>query len=74
MLKRIDDLLDKQVDFAIETTLATKSYKSLIERAKVKNYQVTLLFFWLKSSELAVQRVASRVEKGGHHIPEDVIH
>jgi predicted ABC-type ATPase len=74
MLKRIDELLDKQVDFAIETTLATKSYKSLIERAKEKNYHITLLFFWLSSSQMAVQRVASRVEKGGHHIPTDVIH
>lgn len=74
MLKRINELLDKQVDFAIETTLATKSYKNLIERAKEKNYHVTLLFFWLKSPEMAAQRVASRVEKGGHHIPTDVIH
>lgn len=73
MLKRIDELLEKQVDFAIETTLATKSYKQLIERAKANNYRVTLLFFWLKSPEMAVQRVASRVEKGGHHIPQDVI-
>lgn len=74
MLKRIDELLGKQVDFAIETTLATKSYKNLIEKAQAKNYKVTLLFFWLSSSEMAVERVKSRVEKGGHHIPTDVIH
>lgn len=74
MLKRIDELLEKNVDFAIETTLATKSYKNLIERAQAKNYKVTLLFFWLSSSEMAVERVKSRVEKGGHHIPTDVIH
>jgi predicted ABC-type ATPase len=74
MLKRIDELLEKQVDFAIETTLATKSYKNLIEKAQAKNYKVTLLFFWLSSSDMAVERVKSRVEKGGHHIPTEVIH
>ena len=32
-----------------------------------------LLFFWLNSPGLAVQRVAERVAKGGHNIPTDVI-
>lgn len=32
-----------------------------------------LLFFWLSSPEMNIQRVAERVQKGGHHIPEDVI-
>ncbi len=73
MLKRIDELLLKNVDFAIETTLATKSYHQLIKRAQAQNYKVGLLFFWLNSPEMAVERVKSRVEKGGHHIPTDVI-
>lgn len=36
-------------------------------------YQVTLLFFWLSSTEMAKQRVADRVSKGGHNIPAEVI-
>lgn len=36
-------------------------------------YNVTLLYFWLSSPEFAIQRVAQRVEAGGHNIPEDVI-
>lgn len=35
MLKRIDTLLGQRKSFAIETTLATRSYKGLVERAKV---------------------------------------
>lgn len=35
---------------------------------------VTLLFIYLSSAEMAVERVAKRVSKGGHHIPEDVVH
>ena len=73
MLKRIEELLEKEETFSIETTLATKSYINLVRRAQVKGYSVKVLFFWLNSPELALQRVAERVAKGGHNIPEPVI-
>lgn len=73
MLKRIDELLQKEENFSIETTLATRSYFKLIETAHQKNYDVTLLYFWLKSPEQAMERVAERVAKGGHDIPREII-
>ncbi|SDH28104.1 zeta toxin family protein [Mucilaginibacter sp. P25] len=73
MLQRIEDLLNRGVDFAFETTLSTRSYVSLVKRAQQKGYEVTLLFFWLSSPEMAMERVAKRVSKGGHNIPADVI-
>lgn len=74
MLQRIDLLLSRGVTFAIETTLATKSYKDLVLRAQSLGYEVTLIFFWLPSPQQAEQRVALRVASGGHNIPRDVIH
>lgn len=73
MLSRIHELIEKGEDFAFETTLATKSYLGFIEKARQKGYFVSLLFFWLESPELAMERVKSRVMDGGHSIPEDVI-
>ena len=73
MLQRIEELLAREDSFSIETTLATRSYINLVRRAHAKGYRVTLLFFWLNSPELAIQRVAERVSKGGHDIPEDII-
>lgn len=73
MLSRIEELLERDESFSIETTLATKSYINLVRRAQAKGYNVKLLFFWLNSPGLAVQRVAERVAKGGHNIPMDVI-
>jgi len=73
MLTRINKLINEKVDFAFETTLATKSYQSLIKTAKNNDYQVWLLFFWLPNAEVAIARVASRVKNGGHFIPEEVI-
>lgn len=73
MLHRIEELLYKNVDFAFETTLATKSFAQTVKKAQEKNYTVTLLFFWLNSIELAKHRVALRVSEGGHNIPPEVI-
>jgi predicted ABC-type ATPase len=73
MLTRIKKLIESGENFAFETTLATKSYVNLVESAKQKGFQVTLLFFWLYSPELAISRVKNRVIEGGHNIPEDVI-
>ena len=73
MLMRINELLRAGVDFAFETTLATRSYLSLINDAQAAGYKVTLLFIWLDSPETAIQRVARRVAKGGHNIPQDVV-
>ncbi|HTJ14831.1 MAG TPA: hypothetical protein VL547_22490, partial [Dinghuibacter sp.] len=49
------------------------SYVQLIHTAQQKGYIVTLLFFWLSSPEFAKDRVAARVQKGGHNIPFDII-
>lgn len=73
MLQRISELLQKEESFSIETTLSTRSYYRLVEKAHRKNYDVTLLYFWLKSPDQAAERVAERVAKGGHDIPKDVI-
>ncbi len=73
MLQRIEDLLTRDESFSIETTLATRSYVNLIQRAQKRGYFVTLLFFSLSSPEQAVARVAKRVSLGGHNIPNDVI-
>jgi predicted ABC-type ATPase len=73
MLKRINELLDSNQNFAFETTLSTKSYKHKIIEAQNKNYKVTLLFFWLQTTELAIERVKTRVQEGGHNIDNEII-
>ena len=73
MIKRINELLDAEQTFAFETTLATKSYRGKIIKAKKQNYNVTLLFFWLENVDLAIERVRTRVLEGGHNIDSDVI-
>ncbi|MDY3317719.1 zeta toxin family protein [Riemerella anatipestifer] len=73
MLNRINELLSENENFAFETTLSTKSYKSKINEAKDKGYRIILLFFWLQNIDLAKERVKIRVFEGGHNIEPEVI-
>ena len=73
MLNRINELLLQEQSFAFETTLSKRSYKNKILEARKKGYNITLLYFWLESMNLAKERVKLRVQEGGHNIPEDVI-
>ena len=57
MLRLLQELMAQRVDFAFETTLATRCCAGLIDRAKAQGYSVTLIYYWLDSVELAVARV-----------------
>lgn len=73
MLKRIGELLSAGVSFSVETTLSTRSYINLIQQAQNQGYSVSLIYFWLNSPELAIERVKQRVANGGHDVPAPII-
>ena len=73
MVDRINLLVEGDKSFAVETTLSTKSYRLLIEKAHKKGFKVLLFFFRLPDAHRAIERVAQRVSEGGHNIPKDVI-
>lgn len=73
MLQRIDYLMNKGVDFGLETTLSTRSYVQTIQRARQAGYTISLYYIWIPSAEVSKTRVAQRVARGGHNIPPDVI-
>ena len=73
MLARLDELAAQRVDFAFETTLATRSFAPWLLGLTLSGYDVHLFFLWLSSADLAVARVADRVRAGGHHVPEAVV-
>lgn len=73
MLERFAQLSQERRTFGIETTLAGHGYASRLRECKAHGYLVHLFFLWLPKADLSVARVADRVRKGGHNIPEDVI-
>ena len=73
MLERLEDLAGEKLDFAFETTLASRSFAPRLQKLRTAGYRAHLLFLWLPSPEMAVARVASRVQQGGHNVPEEVV-
>jgi predicted ABC-type ATPase len=73
MLERLETLVNVEVDFAFESTLAARNFAQFLKECQIKGYVINLIYFWLQSPELAIARVKRRVESGGHGIPEDTI-
>jgi len=73
MLNRLHDLAQQQQTFAFESTLAARSYVHWIDRLRSNGYTFQLMFLWLRSADLAVERVRERVRTGGHDVAEEVI-
>lgn len=73
MLQLIDENIEKGVSFGFETTLAGQKWLELIKKLKTNEYMIYLFFLDIDNEELSVNRVAKRVELGGHDIPEKTI-
>ena len=73
MLGRLNELAHQRETFAFETTLASRSLAPWLRDLRTSGYAVHLLFLWLSSPDLAVQRVADRVRSGGHGVPHETI-
>ncbi len=70
LLDQIANFSKKKADFAFETTLAGKGHANILKQMKRDGYEIHLFFLWLPDVRLALARVADRVRKGGHNIPE----
>lgn len=73
LLDRVETLESNRSDFAFETTLATKILAERVKKWRASGYQVHLIYLYLPSDDLAVQRVEARVRDGGHNVPEPTI-
>ena len=73
MIEQIQHLAESRRDFGFETTLSGKSHANLLHKLKGKGYRIHLFFLWLPNADLAIERIADRVRKGGHNIPEEVV-
>lgn len=73
MLARIHELAKQRASYAFETTLASRSFVPWLRELRKSGYAVHLLFLWLSSADLAVERVAERVASGGHNVPVNTI-
>lgn len=73
MIQRIRDLAKSGESFAFETTCAGRSHLRVLQQCRALGYRLMLIFLWLESADVALQRVANRVAEDGHSIPPEII-
>lgn len=73
MLDRLYELAAAHESFSFETTMASRTFAPWLVGLREEGYEVNVVFMWLQSAELALQRVRARVAKGGHMVPDDVV-
>ncbi len=71
--QRLEDYLAKQKSVLVESTLSGLSLQKHLAMAKTQDFEITIIFVYLDSPELCIERVAARVAKGGHHVPDEDI-
>ena len=73
-LKEIRKNIERQKDFAFETTLAGKTYQKLFKRLHQGGWRIVLFFLWIPDADFSRQRVRERVSQGGHDIPDETLY
>jgi predicted ABC-type ATPase len=72
-LNRVDQLIEERQTFSFETTFSGRTHIDTIQKARNGGYYIRVNFIYLNSIELSLNRIAERVKRGGHNVPEDII-
>lgn len=73
MLERMRRLASGDRAFAVETTCSGLGHINFLGHCKQMGWRITLIFLWLPSPQIALERVAQRVASGGHSVPDETV-
>ena len=73
VFQELKDEIAQNRAVGVETVLSSEKYRSLVDEVVQKEGFVGLIYIALSSPKIAVQRVAERVQRGGHGIPNEKI-
>lgn len=70
-LGKITDCIHMGISFTQETTLSGRKTEATAKQVKELGYHVRLFYIGLDTAEESLSRIANRVKRGGHDIPQD---
>jgi predicted ABC-type ATPase len=73
-VRLLERAIEERLDYSFETTLGGNTITKLLARAASQGIELYVWYVGLSSPELHIERVLSRVSKGGHDIPPEQIH
>jgi predicted ABC-type ATPase len=72
-LRSVDQSISDGHSCVVESTLSGRSFRNSIINAAGRGFEITIVFLFVDSADVCVERVAERVRKGGHNVPENDI-
>ncbi|HLA83395.1 MAG TPA: AAA family ATPase [Thermoguttaceae bacterium] len=70
-LTALHDRLSRQESLLVESTLSGTSLRHVLSEARGLRFSVSIVYIYLDSPETCLARIAERVRKGGHDVPEE---
>jgi predicted ABC-type ATPase len=71
VLRSAHEHLTKGESFAIETTLAGKNYLRMMLEARLRGFEIVLVYIGTENVDINLARIRNRVLAGGHDVPEE---
>lgn len=69
--QRLNEAVAQNKSLLIESTLSGHYLVRFIKLFHEKDYQITIIFLFVHSSEILIERIKIRVKKGGHFVPDE---
>ena len=66
----LDAALNGSESFVVESTLSGSGFERTVRRARAMGFEVKVIYIFLNAADTCIDRVAERVRKGGHDVPE----
>lgn len=68
--RKLNEYVRDGKSFLIESTLSGRYLVRFIKLFEEQDYRITIMFLFVDSSEILIERIRNRVAKGGHFIPD----
>jgi len=69
--QKLNEAVAQNKSLLIESTLSGRYLQKLFETWRNQNYQITIIFLFVETPEILIERIAERVKKGGHFVPDE---
>ena len=71
LFERLENARENGVSFILESTLSGKTLLPILRRLRAEGYRLRLVYIFLESPTLCIERIKGRVQKGGHHVSDE---
>jgi predicted ABC-type ATPase len=68
---RFSEYITDEKSFALESTLSGRYLEKLLRLAKQNGYSITIVYLFVESPQVSIDRIKIRVLNGGHFVPDE---